>query len=197
MCLDETKLTKDFTTPQFHLEGYTYPPFRRDRETKNKKNSYGGGKMVFIKQGLICKRLTTLETDTAETICIELTIKKNKWFIMFGYRPESIDRNLFFQEVNNKLTQAISKYENIILIGDLNIDLKIPNNDKHNYLHDLCNIYDLKNLINTKTCDKSKDGTSIDVILTNKPRCFQKTTTIETGLSDHHKWSRIRGPQSD
>ena len=106
---------------------------------------------------------------------------------MFGYRPESINRDLFFQEVNNKLSKAISKYENIMLIGDLNIDLNIPNNDKHNYLNDLCDVFNLNNLIKNKTCDKSKHGTSIDVILTNKSRSFQKTTTIETGLSDHHK----------
>ena len=30
-------------------------------------------------------------------------------------------------------------------------------------------------------------GSSIDVMLTNKPRSFYKTSTIETGLSDHHK----------
>ena len=33
----------------------------------------------------------------------------------------------------------------------------------------------------------SGEGSSIDVMLTNKPRSFYKTTTIETGLSDHHK----------
>ena len=29
-------------------------------------------------------------------------------------------------------------------------------------------------------------ATSIDVMLTNKPRCFQNTTVFETGLSDFH-----------
>ena len=31
LCIDETKLTSDFPTAQFHIEGYHYPPFRRDR----------------------------------------------------------------------------------------------------------------------------------------------------------------------
>ena len=30
-------------------------------------------------------------------------------------------------------------------------------------------------------------GTLLDVILTNKPNCFQKTSAFETGLSDFHK----------
>ena len=33
----------------------------------------------------------------------------------------------------------------------------------------------------------SQKGSSIDVMLTNKPTSFFKTSTIETGLSDHHK----------
>ena len=33
----------------------------------------------------------------------------------------------------------------------------------------------------------SHQGTSIDVILTNKPRSFLKSLPIETGLSDHHR----------
>ena len=186
ICLDETKLTPDYKTSQFYLEGYVYPPFRRDRVTKN-KNSFGGGKIVFIKEGLICKRLLDLETKTAETICIELTLNNKKWFIMFGYRPESINRDTFFEEMNTTLSKAVNKYDNIMVIGDLNIDLNILNNDKHNYLSNICEVYNLKNMIKGKTCDKSIHGTSIDIMLTNKSQSFMKTSNIETGLSDHHK----------
>ena len=38
-----------------------------------------------------------------------------------------------------------------------------------------------------KTCFKNKDGTLLDVLLTNKPNSFQKRVTTETGLSDCHK----------
>ena len=31
-----------------------------------------------------------------------------------------------------------------------------------------------------------RKGSSLDVILTNRPRSFQKTSVIETGISDHH-----------
>ena len=37
-----------------------------------------------------------------------------------------------------------------------------------------------------KTCFKKLNGYSLDVFLTNHPRCFQSTCVIETGLSDHH-----------
>ena len=88
-----------------HIHGYQYPPHRRDRPQKT-TNSHGGGKLVYIREGFISKRLTSFETQTAETICIELTLKSKKWFIMFGYRPESINRNLFFEEITLSLSKA-------------------------------------------------------------------------------------------
>ena len=33
----------------------------------------------------------------------------------------------------------------------------------------------------------SQQGSSIDIISTNKPKSFFKSYTIETGLTDHHK----------
>lgn len=36
----------------------------------------GGGKMVFMREGLITKRLKNFESKTIEIICIELTISK-------------------------------------------------------------------------------------------------------------------------
>ena len=45
-CVDETKLTYDFTDSLFQIDGYQFPPFRRDRDTGNSL-SYGGGKLVL------------------------------------------------------------------------------------------------------------------------------------------------------
>ena len=39
LCVDETKLDSSFPDHQFKIEGYQFPPFRRDR------NSKGGGKL--------------------------------------------------------------------------------------------------------------------------------------------------------
>ena len=52
LCIDETKLDNSFPENQFKIDGYQFPPLRRDRD----KN--GGGKIVFVKDGLVVKRLT-------------------------------------------------------------------------------------------------------------------------------------------
>ena len=69
MCIDETKLDSSFPDHQFKVDGYQFPCFRRDRDSK------GGGKMVFIRNGIVAKRLKEFETKSAESIGIEITIK--------------------------------------------------------------------------------------------------------------------------
>ena len=51
-----------------------------------------------------------------------------------------------------------------------------------------CETYHLTNLIKDPTCFKSVENPScIDVMLTNRSLSFEKSITIETGLSDCHK----------
>ena len=51
-----------------------------------------------------------------------------------------------------------------------------------------CRSYNLKNLINEPTFLKKMDNPScIDLVITNKSRSFQKSSVIETGLSDFHR----------
>ena len=53
---------------------------------------------------------------------------------------------------------------------------------------DFLNVYNLKNLVDQKTCFKNPDNpTCIDLILTNSPRSFQNTNVFEAGLSDFYK----------
>ena len=50
-----------------------------------------------------------------------------------------------------------------------------------------CDLNSLPNLINVPRCYKNFDNPgSIDLILTNRPSYFQRSTVFETGLSDFH-----------
>ena len=45
---------------------------------------------------------------------------------------------------------------------------------------------DLDNLIKTSTCFKSKNGTYVDLILTNRKFSFQHSQSFQTGISDFY-----------
>ena len=48
LCIDETKLTTDFNDALFFIDGYQFPPYRRDRFSCNTK-SLGGVKWCSSK----------------------------------------------------------------------------------------------------------------------------------------------------
>ena len=140
----------------------------------------------LCKRRIHCKTLVNLEKNTSGTICIEVTISIKKWCIIFVSRPpHSNNKKVFFSELSTSLNQATNKYDNIIVIGDLNIDTQ-KNEADTNYLPDLCDTFALANLIRSSTCSKSLSGTSIDMFLTNRTRSFHNTAITETGISDHH-----------
>ena len=74
-----------------------------------------------------------------------------------------------------------SRYENFLIVVEnwRRINVKCQN---------FCQIDDFKNLTNlTKYYKNPEIPTYINLILTNKPKYFQNSITIETGLSDFHK----------
>ena len=140
-----------------------------------------------MREGIVAKRLSHCESPSIESICLELTISKRKWCILFEYRPPNFNKGEFFKEISNSLSKALKCYDNIALAGDLNIDLLDPSKDTSNHLSDLLDVFNLKNLVKEPTCFKSDKRSLVDIILTNKPRSFHKTQGFVTGISDFHK----------
>ena len=176
LVISETKIDESFPLNQFLIEGFA-TPFRADR------NSHGGGIIIYIREGIPCKELKRLNLPKdIEGIFIELNINKSKWFLMGGYNPSKDSISYFLNHIGKVMDANLSDYENIILIGDFNaVSSDIA-------LREFCSMYNLKNIITEPTCYKNPDNpSSIDVILTNRPRSFQESMTLETGLSDFHK----------
>ena len=80
------------------------------------------------------------------------------------------------------LDELNSKYDNILIIGDLNNEMSEPS------LNEFCHIFDLKSIVNKPTRLKNpKNPPCIDLMLTDKQERFLKVKTVETELSDFHK----------
>ena len=187
VAISETKLSDEFPDGQFIIDGYCNPAqFRKDR------NKHGGGLVVYVKTGIPVKRVKALEPANLEIICIEITIAKRKWLIYSFYRSETFTKlPAFLDGLQKSVDMAINKYDNIILMGDMNVDMSNLNNTSTCFydVNEFCDIFDLTNLIKKATCltPTAKNPSLIDIILTNRPRSFKNSVTVETGLSDHHR----------
>ena len=103
------------------------------------RNKNGGGKIVYVKEGLIAKRILEYENINIETICIEITISKRKWCLTFAYRPPYNNNKTFFMELNKFICNIARKYKNILIIGDLNINFdNLKKEDTRSHMSDLC-----------------------------------------------------------
>ncbi len=101
-------------------------------------------------------------------------------FLAYTDPPHS-HRPIFFGNLGKAVDHYSEKYDNFLFIGDFNTV------ESDQMVHNFMNGYALKNLVKEPTCFRAENPRCIDLILTNKYRNFQNTTTMETGLSDFHK----------
>ena len=176
LAIAETKLDASFTSNQFTMEGYK-KPLRLDCSGSS------GGLLVYVKSDLLVRQLSNHTLDEGiEFIVFEINLRKRKWLVIIIYRnPSKTNKDIFIQNLSNTLDFYTADYDDYIIAGDFNLE---PEND---LLKTICEDHNLTNLIKEKTCWKSKSGTCIDLILTNRKNCFQFSQTWETGLSDHHR----------
>ena len=176
LVITESKLDEGFPNGQFDMEGYS-APFRVDR------NKHGGGVLIYVRDDITCRELKGHPPlNDLEGIFLELNLKKSKWFLFGGYNPNKENISYFVNALGPVIDHYMPKYDNFILLGDFNSEMG------ENAMSDFCDTYNLINLIKDPTCFKNPlNPSTIDLILTNRPRSFQNSLTIETGLSDHHK----------
>ena len=117
-------------------------------------------------------------------IWIEVTISKKTSCILFTYRPlQNSNKTLFFEERADSLGKMTNKYDNVYLMGDLNIDLLVKSKDINKQLSDLCHTFLLKNLVLEKTCFKPHERTWLDIMLTNRPKTFHSPSVVDRNWS--------------
>ena len=173
LLISETKLDDTFPKSQFLLQGYSEPS-RLDR-TAN-----GGGLLLYLRNDIPTKPLPLI-SGNIECIILEVTISQKKWLLIGTYNPSKALISQYLLILEKSLCHYLSLYDNVIILGDLNSEIG------EEAMDDFCCLYHLQSLIKVPTCFKSsKTPSCIDLILTNRPKNFQNSTVIETGLSDFH-----------
>ena len=175
--LSETKLQNYHPDTFYEIDGYQ-TPFRRDRKEKE-----GGGILVYVKNGVQCKRRPDLENEQLECIWLEVKPIKSKPFLVGQiYRPPSsgITWNEIFEEgIENVLKEEKEMY----LIGDINRDLL--NCQIKKSWSDYIEPFGLTQLVSEATRVTSVSKTLIDHIYSNCPENVTSIDVPKIGLSDH------------
>ena len=94
---------------------------------------------------------------------------------------------MFFEELTKFVCKSLNTYDNIIVIGDFNVNInqdEAIGDDKLDYF---CDTLNLSNLVKSDTWYSNNHKSTIDLFLIKKPRSFQFTSVTETGLVDYHR----------
>jgi exonuclease III len=173
LTIAETKIDDTFPKNQFCMSGYKM--YRRDDTGRS------GGLLTYVRTDIPSKFLSNFKFGhDIQVLPVELNFRKCKWLLLSIYKPPRQDLKYFLSVLSDAICYYSSTYENIMIIGDFNCT---PDST---ILKDFLDNCDLSNVMHKKTCWKSKAGTCIDLILTNKKYSLMQTDALETGLSDHH-----------
>ena len=172
--ISKTKLDDSFPEGQFFIDGY-HTPFRYDR------NGNGGGILLYVREDIPAK-VIHCDFPTFERFFVEINLHKKKWLINCSYNPHKNNIGSHLNVITKTFDTYYGKYENVIFLGDFNAGIE------ETTMKSFCESYNLTSLIKQPTCFKNPEKPScIDLILTNRPKSFQTTCVIETGLFDFHR----------
>ena len=118
------------------------------------------------------------ETDAYyECFFIDINLPENKWLLNCSYNSNKNNIGTQLQTIGRTLDELSTSYDNIILLGDFNVE---PEGAK---MSEFLYIYSLRNLVSQKTCFTNPEDSSCLIC----SRSFQNAGVFETGLSDFHK----------
>ena len=146
------------------------------------RNRNRGGVMIYIRDDIPSRLLLKhVFPSDIEGLYIELNFRKCKWLLLGLYHPPSQSDQYYFNSLDKSL-DTYSNYENILLVGDFNVQTT------DQYLSLFLYQHELSSIVKESTCFKNVSNPScIDLFLTNTALSFQHILTVSCGLSDFHK----------
>ena len=85
--------------------------------------------------------------------------------------PANIDT--IFAELTVSLSKVVNKFDNLIVMGDFDIDITKEDCSGFDWLEELCDmLFNLTNLVKSETCYNKNHKSTIDLFFTNKPLSF-------------------------
>ena len=121
----------------------------------------GGGVAIYVRDGITFKPRRDLGINGLEALWIELQINKRKILLGGFYRPPSSNAN-YWNLIEQSIDQAFNESnDNIVITGDFNIDVNVPNNKIEN----LISSYSAAQLIETPTNFTEHSQSLIDLII--------------------------------
>lgn len=182
----ETWLDNNIDDKEIGIDGYSI--IRSDR------NRHGGGVMFYVHDSLSYQQVQLIGHEV-ESIWLKFDIDRKKFVLGNIYRPPRSDI-AYFDKILDLIEQAMNVSDNVIVIGDLNIDYKVDASLTTNPILQIEALFQMKQLVNAPTRTTIDTSSLIDIILTRVPEVHVSTEVLHVTMSDHFPViTRLRSQQ--
>ena len=155
----------------------------------NRKIKKGGGLALTIKNNIKVKEEESTNFNSFEHAVWNVSHKNIPNFTIVAiYHPPSncqeFSDTTFIDQLMDLLTSLLSKYNNIIILGNINMHMEDPTNLNACILQDLIKAFNLSQHVKIPTCNK---GHTLDVLITTNSTGFNNVGELVPGpyILDH------------
>lgn len=163
------------------IQLYSIPGYKLYSSCNNEYRA--GGVLCFVENSIDCKHISApFDMTSADCLLLDVNLNKSHFKLICIYRLQSVSENTFLFELS-QLLQEIKN--NIIYIGDININLLYNNGITQNY-NSIMSSNGLASLVDTPTRITDKSETLIDHIFI-RSRCLNlfSSSVFDIGITDH------------
>ena len=153
----------------------------------NRNKGRCGGVGLYINDQFKTKRVYfNYKHPQPEMVFVECTFRNTVILVGVIYKSPSISYKKY-EEILEIIATITTKYTNVILLGDYNINFLKPNLPETKFFkNEILEPFGLKQIVEKPTRVTDKSQTLIDLILVNNPTMVSCTDVIEfAGASDH------------
>lgn len=177
IAVTETWLSADVLDDAVYVHGYSI--ILKDRPTR------AGGVAFYIKNDIDYVPFNLIQ-DNVEQLWIQIKVGKEKLALGVAYRPDWVQITNFFNALEESLAYVVPACDDLICVGDFNIDLLQVNSLKSNNFFEFIDVFGFKQIINSPTRITSTTQTLIDVIIVSNEQSIADSGAREMhGMSDH------------
>ncbi|CAH1984017.1 unnamed protein product [Acanthoscelides obtectus] len=176
--VSETWLSDNIPSDVVSIRGFNL--FRCDRQGR------GGGVAIFIKSDTV-SNVQVLSFDNSynelkiEFLFLSFKIGNTSFCVGVIYKPPNENLLSMLEFLYNLLPQLISEYDNILVLGDFNINMLVENK-----INDCLEIYGMAQIISEPTRITERTSTLLDPIFISSSTSYVSSGTMNADrFSDH------------
>nr|CAI5862446.1 unnamed protein product [Callosobruchus analis] len=172
--VSETWLTEDIPSDFVSISNFNI--YRNDRLSR------GGGVAFYVRSNIKCELIDIgIQTNNLESIFVSFKIGHSSYCVRTFYRPPKENLLESIQLLNNILPILRSEHDELILLGDFNVNVLADNK-----LSDCLQVHELKQIITVPTRTTETSATVLDPIFVNNVEGIVESGTLNADIfSDH------------